>query len=449
MKGNVRTGSVLFLIGLFSVTQIRIVGSIGISELFIFAAAPIVLIQDYAQLRKHGFLPVVWISILLVVNCVVSGLVNGTLMPMLFRGIATTYAVFSTIVVMHRLLVRNLSQFKWLMLGFALSSVINVFVFQTATETAIYAGGLHGADATQAIMSGPLFWIGRLRNLLSVPTSGWYLQTPLWYSVLSPIALVMFAMLTSESGRSASLALLLSALLILIGRKSVRTMRLMQKRFILVGTSVIMCALLFKEAYQYAAEHGYLTEKAIKKYESQSRGGTGVLRLLMAGRVEFFSGLFANVKKPLWGYGPWAIDRDNLHLEFLREYGSEEDFKDYASLLDYEFRVNGGVGHLIPAHSMIMGFWTWYGIMGLVFWVYVLYLMLAVVRKYIKEIPQLYGYFALLLPSMFWHILFSPFGSRTERMTFVVLLLIAKAVGERRLQLPAEFALQLCERRNL
>jgi len=198
-------GWYLFLLGTFSATQIRLIGSIGISEVIICLVAPFIFFADYHLLKRDGFLKLTWLSIFVMVGCVVSCIANSTPFAAAIRGFATTYVMFSAIVVGHRLIRRCPMGIKWFYLGAAISVVVNIFVFQTATELSIYGGGETGIDAAEGIMSSPIFWISRLQAWIFLPIRGWYLQTSVLYSFLTPIIFAVYAALTSVSGRSAAI----------------------------------------------------------------------------------------------------------------------------------------------------------------------------------------------------------------------------------------------------
>jgi len=72
----------------------------------------------------------------------------------------------------------------------------------------------------------------------------------------------------------------------------------------------------------------------------------------------------------------------------------------------------------------------------------VLWLIFKVVKIGLSAIPQWYGYFALKIPSFLWAIFFSPYSGRIGTMTFVVCLLFAKAVAEKKLMLPYEMEVE-------
>lgn len=426
-----RYGMTLLLMGMFSMTQVRLIGSIGVSEIFAFFAAPIFLIQDYNELRRHGFLPIVWLSILVMLNCVGSIVYNDVNFENGIRGFATTYAMFALLVVMHRYLSRDIFSLKWFLVGVAISMIINIFVMQTGTE--MHQAGTMDAS-TEEIMSGTLFWLTRLEPWLGLPTKGWYLQTPLLYSVVALPLMGLINMLTSDSGRSALLMMLLGSTMIVFGRKKVASMRTFKKHFFLILVILGVLGFALKSGYFFLAKNGYLNEKAQKKYEMQTKHGSSVVKLLMSGRMEFFCGIFANLKRPVWGYGPWAVDQDGVYEQYLFEFGEQEDIEFY---IKTKLRCSDKIRR-IPAHSMIVGGWTWYGIMAFFFWLYVLYLMYDVLKNYVWVVPEFFGYFAVSLPSLGWAIMFSPFGHRMEIMTLIVIMILVRGVARGRLVLPAK-----------
>ena len=48
---------ILLMLGLLGELHIQIIGSIAISELIMFVIAPVIFINDFGKLRRHGFMP--------------------------------------------------------------------------------------------------------------------------------------------------------------------------------------------------------------------------------------------------------------------------------------------------------------------------------------------------------------------------------------------------------
>lgn len=431
-----------FLIGLGALTQIRIGGSIGISELVFFVVAPFIFINDISVLRRDGFMPVISLAIMAMVGCFVSCIVNGSPFPNAIRGLAECYSIFAAIVVYHRLLRNNIDCYKWVLLGFASSEIVNIFAFHKGTDV-FFAGGV-GADEKiirERIMAGPLFWMQKIGAFLTLPVTGWYLSTPFCYCVIAPLIMSAFTLATTSSGRSAFLISLLGVVIIFIGGKKLSKMRLIQKHILASIFGLMIFAFAVKSGYKFLAENGYLNEKARQKYEDQTKGGTGLISMIVGGRSVVFASLYACLERPIWGYGPWAVDSDGLYAEFLYKYGNEEEYKEYEA--NYAYSMQIGKPSLIPGHSHIFGFWVSYGILALPFWVYVYFLIFRHLRKNMAVIPQLYGYFALAIAGNLWHILFSPYGSRMGVPLMIVLMLFADAVRKGQVLLPTEMQMEI------
>ena len=432
----------LLLMGMFSYTQINIGGNIGISELIACLACPIILMTNLSRIRKDGFMPIVSLSAFSVIGCILGGVVNHTDFLRLSKGIAATYSFFSGIVVFYYLLRDRLDGVKWVLMGFAISMVINAFYFHYGAEGARYAEGLSGTDAAINIAkNNTLFWASRLEHWLLLPIRGWYLTTPVMYSIIAPILLAVFSIVATGSGRSLALVSLMGVFgVILAGKSAKRMQRIGKNLWIYVGIALVG-ALLFKSVYMNLAKHGKLSEAQVRKYEAQTSGGTktGALHFIMSGRVEFFAGLYAACKHPIIGYGPWPVDQNGLYYEFLGKYGDVEDFELFDRI--QQTQRKSGRFTWLPSHSIIVEFWQWFGIFGLILWLYIMWHIYLYFRRYIACVPQWFGFLALYTPTAIWHILFSPFGGRMFWSFFVVVLLLNRAIAMGRLRLPPNMEL--------
>lgn len=422
------------MMGAFANTQVRIVGSIGISELLMCVIAPIVFVQNFSQLRKDGFGTWLFLVFLLNVGCIVSSIYNHTELEFALRGFAATYSIFACTVCFYKVLRRDIGLFRFVLLGLAISSVLNIFAFHQGAEGA-QAEAL-GGDVVENITNSTLFWIGRLLNWGMLPIYGWYLQTPMWYSILAPIGIAAYSIIGTGSGRSAALGVIGSVFFVVVGGKSFRKMQRISKHLFSLLFGLIIVAFGLKAGYMALGKHGLLNEKQMARYETQTEGGTqtSALSLLMHGRVEFFCGAYAAIQKPFCGYGPWPIDHDGLYVEFLSKYGGREDYE-FAAKSYENSAVNGRVRWL-PSHSQIIQFWQWYGLPGLIYMIYILYIKLEYLKKYLHAIPQLYGYIASTTIAGLWHFIFSPYGNRVGVAVGCAVLLLNRAIAEGRVQLP-------------
>lgn len=408
----------LFLIGLLSWTRISLVGRIGIAELVCLIVGPVLFLQDYNSLRRHGFLTICWLWLAVCVGCLISSLYNHSIFIKWMKGVATPLTTFGLVVVIYHLMRKNLDGFRWLILGWSLTGVFT-FVVSGASFAALLAEeGQIGSNET-AVMRMYLF-----APLVLIPTRCWYTKVPAWCSFFVLSIYGVYTLSASASGRSTALSILAGAALIAAGGKSVKKMGLIKKHIFLFLIGAVVFAFIAKAGYARAAKSGLLGERSRQKYEQQTRGKDSMLALLMGGRIQFFAGAYAALKQPIFGYGPWPVDKEGIYEVFLAQYGDYDDARIYSENL----KLKGGIGE-IPSHSHIVGFWVWYGIAGLILWVYVLYIAYQFFRRYIDVVPQWYGMFATLIPALLWNVFFSPFGERTETAGLIVALLIARAIA--------------------
>lgn len=438
---NTRTSSFwLFLLGVFSATQIRLVGSIGISELLVYVLAPFVFMRDYQKLKHDKFMPILFLAMSAMVGCVIACWYNNSPLSAALRGFATAYSVFAIPVVLHGLLRNNIMGFRWMLLGMAISGIITIFAFYNAAELAKSTG--MAADTTSDLRSGELFWLSHFGAWPILPVQGWYLATPMPYAIIAPLIMTGYTIIVSSSGRSALLTALLASVLLLVGGKRRCRLLALQKNFVFVGIISVVVLGVVASLYKYAGKAGLLNKQAQQKYESQMKNetkGFSPLRMIMAGRLEFFVGLYECLQSPIVGYGPWAIDKDGVYEDFLRKYGNPEDYANYAKHQQYLAKVYQARRYvLIGGHSHILQFWLSYGILGLPYWLYVIYLIIQFFRRYLSVCPQFYGFFVLFSASFFWDVFFSPFAARMGFGLFITMLLLVRAMARGFVQIPLE-----------
>lgn len=426
-----RHSALWFLLGLGS--EMQIIASLSFTELFALIAGPILFIRYHQQMRRDGVLPFFCLSLCVFLGCVIACFANQTPFQSALRGYAVTSIIPCAIIVSHWMIRRDPNGFKWFLLGVTLSIVLCTFVFQKSVELVSSSAGAAGGKAAEAIMEGPIFWISRLKGFVLLLTQGWYLHTPIIWDVPAALFVSAFALLTTVSGRSAALSSLAFVVVLLIGGKRLYTMHeRLCKRFWLLAVMAVIGIFLAKGGYETAANSGWLGEDARKKYETQTRGDTSLMALLLGGRMEAFCGLIACVEKPLVGFGPWAIDDGRYVERFLMKYGKQED-------IDALMRMalaNPSAIRLIPCHAYITEFWLWFGIFGLLFWLYVLFVLFRYLKQDCWAIPQWFAWLACSIPGYFWSVFFSPLANRFTPILFVVACLMARAVRQGRFQLP-------------
>ncbi len=427
-------GSLLFLLGLFAMTEIYVGGFAAISELVLFLVGPFIFLKDIRFLRKDGFMPMVWLFGLTMFGCVVASRFNHTAFASFAKGFSAVYGSLCALVCAHRLLRDDFTKIKWFFVGYSLSLVINIFIFQRGSARHLGDVAMFSEAAMESTANSVLFWAGRLPHWLFTPVRGWYIQTPTLYSILATLVIISVSLLGSGgSGRAAALAAMGTLCLLIVGRKTSRELTRLKKHIFMVVIFLVLAAVGVKLVYQHLAKTGVLGEAGQKKFEVQTQHGNSAFSIIVAGRGEFFAGLYCALQKPFIGYGPWAIDHDGLAGDFLAKYGSYEDYAEYVRYqisLASQNRIKQSV---IPSHSCIVGFWTWYGIFGLVLWLYILWLYWKTFTTYFVAYPPWFGCVATILPLAVWDAFFSPYGNRVMMGIFFAICLFLKAVYEKRI----------------
>lgn len=427
-----------FVLGLGS--HLQVLFSLSMAEILVLLMAPCLIFSEMPYMKRTGVVQFFWIAVLLFCGCIVSLIANHAQFYQMIRGVSITGLIVCSVVVGHYMLRTCPEGLKWCFIGGMISGFICIFAFQRSVEVSSA-----GSTDVDAIMSGPLFWIQRLGSLLGTPTLAFYLKMPLAYSVGAPLFMAMFSIFYSASGRAAALASFGAAALVLIGRKKRKSMAALGRHFTLIFCLAVVGVFVAKAAYQWAALNNYLGEKARMKYEHQTAGGSGIVKLLIGGRADAFVGLLAIADSPIIGKGYWAPDTEGYYEEFLAKYGNPEDYETY--LKNAAYYASKGIyrDKMISCHSHITSFWLWYGLPGLIFWVYVIYVMFRFLRQDVAVVPQWYYWLAAGVPGLMWHIFFSPFNSRFGLPLLVIGMLLARAARFGRYQLPVEMIREIEE----
>lgn len=418
----------MFLLGLGSQTKVYFFGCIAFSELAVLVIGPFIMMKNWSLFKIYKFTSFLLWGFFIILSLFVSSWINSTPKPFFIKTLAMNVVVIFYYVVFCNCLRQQLDALGWFFAGFAISSVITTFVFNPTAVVDDSGFASLGSLEAEEIVRGPLYWIQRLKSFGQLPIIMAYLKTPLIYSLVTPVLFAVFAMFSTISGRSASISVLLGGALILAGRKSRKTMGKIGKHLGLVIFGGVLVVLLYANIYFYAASTGKLGADAQGKYEAQTDGGRGgILHMIMSGRKEFFIGLSAAIDRPIVGFGPTAPDKAGYMHKFLLKYGTLEEVAGYHVFME----VRRKIGYVLPivSHSHIIGAWINYGIVGLFFYVWLLWQIYKHLKYYSSAIPQWYGYFALTIPTFLWHIFFSPFGDRSIFALFVSCLMIAKAVS--------------------
>lgn len=401
----------LFFVAAFSMTQIHLVGFIGISELVMLVCGPFVLLQHYRDLKKAGFLSLLLLAGLWFISALATDLYRQTPYELMLRGLAPPLVILFVTPCLFSLMHRNILVFKWGVVGFVATAFLSVFFIQTGSSIANALA--EGITAREAAVEYKLTFISLVKNALGLVPSLYFLSFPA-LSIILTVGLAVLGLF--QGGRSIFLVLCVSAgMMIMVYGKAAR-MRRISKKIIMLSFGLLLLTYVAKETYEYAAVHEYLGAKELEKYEQQSDSRIG----LLSGRSHFIHCIYAIRDSPVLGHGSWARDVHDYRGRALAWLGDAE-------ALDRHYR------HLrepavLSGHSHIMTSYIWNGLGGAIFWIYVLVLLYKTIRYRLGLVPELYGYLALVLPAMLWNILFSPFGGRVMASFIIVICLLLRYI---------------------
>ncbi len=411
----------MFFLGLFVRTQVHLIGYIGLSELVIVFAAPFLFLRNHGAMKRDGMMPIMNLAVMAILGCVLSSLINGSSFANFMRGFAQTYVTWAALVVGYHLLKQNLLSYRWFLLGGFLSGLLSIYIMQGAAVT---MGGVDrtGGEAIEAVTSSVLFFTGRILPAINLPLTMFYCQCPYLYAVVAPIACAILSLWMSDgSGRGGFVVSILSAVLLFLAGRRGKNLRMIKKQIWVLFMIGLFLLSGVKSVYSWAASSGRLGENAERKYHDQTQRGSDALSLLISGRTDFFVGLYACLQKPIVGYGPWPIDKYGYRAYFLMKYGTDDEIKNVYEFADWYAMKT------IPAHSHLVGYWLEYGILGLPFWLYVLWLMLRYFLRDMDKVPAFFGWLALAVPGTTWAIFFAPYASRVGIPLIIVVLVLIRA----------------------
>lgn len=217
--------------------------------------------------------------------------------------------------------------------------------------------------------------------------------------------------------RSVAGACFLAAVYLLMqifwGRAAIARTRLRPRYLVLICVVVIIAGWGTLRLYGYAAGSGLLGPNARNEYERQSGGEYG---LLIGGRSEILVSGRAIIHSPIIGYGSWG---KNCHYSSL--LGTVE------RRLGYAVNGEGGIERecVIPSHSYLFGQWVDAGLLGAMFWLWVLMLPIRVITGLYLTTERLTPLIAFIAFIFIWDIFFSPFNGeqRYIAMYYIVVML--------------------------
>jgi len=375
------------LIGLGVCYTFKVVGDIPLCELilipslvFLYAVNP-----DRLQLRKRRIGKILILMLLWLFGQIATDFYRSTGAHDWMRGDANIVFFILDLIALSILLKGNMRRQMILLFGFAMGGILSVKL-----QPGLYAG-----NEFKFGYAWPIMYLTSL--------SSCYFYKRGRYSIVGLLFMANIAVNVLSNFRSVTLSMFVTLALILpviperIGRLRILPAAKTQARvFVLMGITLVAGALA-GEVMTGLAASGALGQAAQEKNRQQTMAGWGIL---IGGRPEILVSSRAVMDSPILGHGSWA--KDPKYSEMLMQIQSE-----YGMNQSDEGQKFEGV---IPSHSHLMNAWVNAGILGAVFWFYILVsTMKSLIRITILR-PPVTPVYAFLMTAFVWDILFSPFG---------------------------------------
>ena len=365
----------IFWILFLSFYTVPIFGNFFVSE-FIFLALFLrgILNGDLKASGKY-LKPSVRFMLIAAAGEIIADIWHGSSIVLALKGFSLIFFTLVNLCALVLITQLNSTKVRIGILGFAASGLA-AFIFQPGTyaRSDIWKFGI-GYPLTLFVFC-----------LLSLPV---FKYRKSW----SVTIIIIFSLISLYLG-ARSLALL-TFLAIFFNEKTHESKKLQKPRNLAIPILLLLSILIFANIYGNLAKNGNLGVKAQEKYSTQTSSGENIVlvsrsEILIAGR--------AIVESPLMVYGSYSA------------MSSELRNKVFNFLADYNVSYDSGpllrnYGDRIPVHSMLLQWWLWFGILGLLFPLYLLLLLYKSLTG-IKG-PIVFSYLAL---SGVWNVLFSPYG---------------------------------------
>jgi hypothetical protein len=398
----------VFIIGLCTYLQVRVIGTFGIAELIAIVFFP--FIMPFSALKIKQLKKLIKYLVLGIFGLFISNLVNEVSLNNSLKGIFSLVIFLIDIFFAFWMFKDNYKRILVFMVGYALSNIIAFVFFPTSSLQAMI--DMAGGENVEELLG--VWYVYFIQPTMLIVCSILYYKGKKKLAILIILSFALYALFNSS--RNIFLVWSLTALLLILLRKITNKNKLTKiknlKRLAPIMVGIILIGLFgIKTSYEDLASNGTLGDHAQKKYLKQ-KYESGDLGLLSA-RIEFIVGLVAIVENPVIGYGSYPMDKTNLKERVYRY-----------------FNITSNVGTFEPggerlsAHSHILNSYIYQGFLGVFFWIYAFALILRFIRRYLFYEPKMLAFFLLMVLSWLWDYFFSPFAFRLQEASLLVVVIL-------------------------
>ena len=381
----------VFIIGLTAMIKLRILGTFAIAELIAFVSLffiPIELYKENPTVNKLFKFAFLWL-----VGVIISDFWNDTSLEDALKGTFNVVFLIALIPFVYWALYDKPQRLMYYYAGFALSALYN-FYSQKASDLdflGFQVWRVYGFYPLAVFVASYLYYKDRhLLSYICIIGFGVWGLFNMSRNVFLNQTLAVVLLLYTNRFNSENIYDRISSY-----RQNIIQLFIM----LIIGFGLI------DFTYETLAENGTLGESVHQKYIMQKYAKNG----LASGRGDALLSIYAISKNPIIGYGSYAKDKTNFINKHIIATGGIHTRKN---------------NDFIPCHSYILGTWVHTGLLGALFFFFILQYLWHIVKSglllYDSEVVGLYMY---LLMVALWDILFSPFDNRINLLFFIISLM--------------------------
>jgi hypothetical protein len=415
-----------FTLGVMSGLFLRLIGYLTFLEAYLLITIPIRMRQVVHAALSRGILLFTLLWLGWIVGSLIADYSNESPFSLAARGFSRAFFSGFVILCLLPLWLQSPRRFEAFLAGMPLAQFVGLWYFRSGTYNT--GDGTTQVDASQL---GWENWGNYFCGSVAAALIARLWRTTPWSCVV--IALVLGSSNLALGSRAAGLMALLAAGIMPLfifrphfrmGWMRISEGRLTLGRLISIVVMGIITLVAVAVGYTELAKRGALGEKAKAKHEFQSSQKGGIV---VGGRSEVLVGLAAIMDKPLCGHGSWPEDTVGYAAQASEIFGVEIR----------EAPQRKGIRKFIKSHSAIVSAWLEHGILGAIFWIYVLYIVAYNLPRVTEYLPEYTGVVIFNSCGFFWAYLFSPIQSRAYTAMIIVPMLMIQI---RRLQSTARNA---------